>query len=274
MSKGLFERIAALINGNQPVKTDENVITIKDDNSINKKGNLINAIIHALKSNYAGSGIITTDKALQLLIEDGLFYDSLVSSSFKEDLTTTINDELGFQFGSIDIIRENTIDNTWTQIMDKCYLSIRSLQVKEVVTIAHIYPVEGKGSLINNNVCLDSLEIKTLPGARYNIGIGKHPLLDDRSIRDNQIAIDDDPNSTEFENNKFVSRAHANITYSDAFGFLLNVEHGGTRASQKRTHIHRAGEIIELNNSLIPEPLCDGDYIVLSKHVYLLFKKA
>ena len=86
--------------------------------------------------------------------------------------------------------------------------------------------------------------------------------------------LKDEKIAEEYHKNKFVSRAHAFISYSEEYGFLLNVEHGGSRMAKKRTHIYRGIEKIELDNVLIPVPLHDGDYIVLSKNVHLLFKKA
>jgi pSer/pThr/pTyr-binding forkhead associated (FHA) protein len=163
--------------------------------------------------------------------------------------------------------------------MDGCHLQIAApiQEVKtERVTIckATINAIAGRGSIIGECVCIDSEEIKTLPNQRYNIGIGKQPFMSDGTHRDNHIAIDDDQSSVEFDKNKYVSRAHAHISYSEEHGFMLQVEQGGTQLAQKRTHIYRGGEKIALNNTLIPEPLQDGDYIVLSKNVHLLYKKA
>ena len=40
----------------------------------------------------------------------------------------------------------------------------------------------------------------------------------------------------------------------------------------KRTRIIRGDKVFDLNNTLVPEPLVDGDIIELSKSVMLLFE--
>lgn len=274
MGKNIFAKIADLINGTQ---SDGDSIPQSDNkysNSIDKKGELLNAVISTLKSNYAGTKISLKEYSLSLWIDDGLFYNSLMLDKFQDALITTIIDELGIEFGSIEINSGVISDSRITKIMDCCYLNIQPIMSLQAISKATVSQVRGNGSLIEECISIDSNEIQGLPGQRYNIGSGKHPIMSDNSHRENQIAIDDDSSSLEFDKNKFVSRAHAHISYDSEHGFLLYVEHGGSRAAQKRTHIHRGGEKIELNNILIPEPLQDGDYIVLSKYVHLLFKKA
>lgn len=273
MGKNIFVKIADLINGTHSDGNSNPKNDNKYGNSIDKKGDLLNEVISNLKSNYAGTTISLKEYALSLWIDDNLFYNSLMLDKFQDLLITTIIDELGVEFGSIEINLGAISDNSMTKIMDCCYLNIQPIMSVQAISKAMISQVQGNGSLINECISIDSNEIQGLPGQRYNIGSGKHPIMSDNSLRDNQIAIDDNSSSIEFDKNKYVSRAHAHISYDGEHGFLLYVEHGGTRAAQKRTHIHRGGDKIELNNILIPEPLQDGDYIVLSKSVHLLFKK-
>lgn len=274
MGKNFFAKIADMINGTnsdwESVPQGDN----KSSNSIDKKGDLLNAVISTLKSNYAGTKISLKEYSLSLWIDDNLFYTSLMVDKFHDVLITTIIDELGIEFGSIEINSGAISDSSITKIMDCCYLDIQPIMSVQTISKATVSQVHGNGSLISECISIDSNEIQGLPGQRYNIGSGKHPIMSDNSHRENQIAIDDDSSHAEFDKNKFVSRAHAHISYDSEHGFLLYVEHGGTRAAQKRTHIHRGGDKIELNNILIPEPLQDGDHIVLSKYVHLLFKKA
>ncbi len=274
MGKNFFTKIADLINGTRSERNPLSKSDNKPSNSIDKKDNLLNAVISTLKSNYAGTKISLKEYSLSLWIDDSLFYNSLMLDKFKDLLITTVIDELGIEFGSIEINPGPILHANVTEIMDCCYLHIQPIMSVQAVSKAVVSQVPGNGSLIEECVRIDSQEIQRLSGCRYNIGSGKHPVMSDNSHRENQIAIDDDSTSIEFDKNKFVSRAHAHISYDNNHGFILYAEHGGTRAAQKRTHIYRGGEKIELNNILIPEPLQDGDYIVLSKHVHLLFKKA
>lgn len=274
MGKSFFAWIADFINGTPKEEKSTNNIKKEADNGIEKKGDLQNAVIRSLRSNYFGTKISFTNKSFTLWINDNLFYNSLVSGNFKKELTTSISDELGLEFGLIEISVGPATDNNVTEVMDNCYLQIKPIQIQQSIAQAIIYPVAGNGSIIDGAVFIDSQKIRQLPNCRYNIGRGKHPAMTDGCHRENHIAIDDDPNSHEFDKNRYVSRAHGHISYSEELGFMLWAELGGTRATGKRTHIDRGGEKIELNNTMVPEPLQDGDYMILSKFVHLLFKKA
>ena len=270
-------------NTSKPIEginnTDKNVTkNVPGQEAIEKKDNLINAIIALLKSNYRGEQYSMADKELYIFILDGIFYDSIKSSEssdFKSELSIAISAELGLVFNSIEIKKGPLPSNEdTTELFSKVHIGVKSIQKVKAIRRAIISPVANNGSTIKPKYILDSEEIATLSNCRYNIGAGKNPIMADNSHRKNDIAIDDDPNASEFEKNKYVSRAHANITFSEDYGFILHVEFGGTRAAQKRTHIQRGSEKIELDNTLIPVPLKDGDYIVLSKYVHLLFKEA
>lgn len=307
MSKGFFEKIADLINGihntqelpeksknqNVPINdrcdtyindgqqkqvSDKNTVNrnnVPGQNGIEKKSNLINAIIGRLQANYRGEQHSMMDKILSVYILDSMFYDSILSSDFKSILESALSDELGIVFNGIEVNRGPLpSDPETSELFSEVHIGIKALQRVQTIRKAVILPVENHGSTLDSKYYLDSEEIAKLPNHRYNIGIGENPVMADSSHRVNQIAVDDNRNSNEYDKNKYVSRAHAYISFSEEFGFLLNVELGGTRAAQKRTHIQRGMEKIELNNVLIPAPLRDGDYIILSKYVHLLFKEA
>ena len=84
------------------------------------------------------------------------------------------------------------------------------------------------------------------------------------------IVIDENNN---LDKNKYVSRAHARIGYSENIGFYLQVEYGGSRLSGNRTRIFRDEEKIEVENVDMKEPLHDGDLIELGKAVLLQYKE-
>lgn len=279
MGRSLFEWIADLINGNHSAnidRTSSTTSTMDDnhpvaDNAILRRQKLVKSIISSLKASYEGLGMSMDEKKLVLWIKDGLFYQSLTADTFKEDLYTTINNECGLNFAAI-VIKSGLIpEDNIVMVMDDCFLQVIQIQDARPVSKAMISAIEGRGSLIDGIVELDSAAISELPNSRYNIGAGKKTQTADNSFRENQIAIEDSKDSLQYDNNKYVSRAHAHISFSDQYGFMLYVEHGGTRLAQKRTHIHRGGEIIEIDNPLAPVQLQDGDIIVLSKHVYLQF---
>jgi hypothetical protein len=285
--RNLFEVIADLINGKPAqngtpaVASAESEILAGPTNAIAKKDDLCRGVIRLLKSNYSGGNPNFEDKVLTLWINDSLFYDSVSGDDFKEDLTSRVYDELGFDLSDIEIKNGAPSDGaSSTQVMNNVYLQIQSVQVDNVgeaepgiVRKAIITDVEDGGSTIEGKYELDSQKIKELPGKRYNIGVGKTPRMDNGIRRFNDIAIDGDEKSPQFDKNKYVSRAHAYITYSENRGFMLHVEHGGTKEAGKRTSVNRAGNEIKLENVLIPQPLKHGDIIVLSKNVELLFEE-
>lgn len=126
------------------------------------------------------------------------------------------------------------------------------------------------GSLLKEEYVLSSDEMKAKRISVYNIGAGEFPKIP-TGYRQNHIAIDDNPNGDMIEKNKYVSRMHAHIGFSDKFGFYLQVERDGTRLMGKRTRIFRGEEKIEMDNPQAKEPLQDGDLIELGKAVVLKY---
>lgn len=276
MKKNFFERISDMISGRSKDESDNLVSenNIIEDNGIDKRFKLLNTVLSTLRSNYLGQQMLFDNKMLIIWIQDSIFYDSVISSDFKDELIASMSVELGCNFRSVEIKPANMSQEIMgTEIFQNVFLQVSNLSTGRVIRTANIYPVAGNGSTLEPSYLLDSVEIEKMPGARYNIGIGRYPILSDNGHRENHIAIDDDQNSSQFNKNRYVSRAHAYISFSEEYGFLLHVEHGGTRAAQKRTHIYRGCDKIELNNTLVPEPLKDGDFIVLSKYVHLLFRE-
>ena len=139
-----------------------------------------------------------------------------------------------------------------------------------VVKRASISIFGNKGSLLNDATYELSSEILEKEHRKfYNIGRGEFPDMDGGGYRQNHIIIDDKNN---LESNRFVSRAHARIGYSDNIGFYLQVEYGGSRLSGNRTRIFRGeGKVIEVENIEVKEPLLNGDLIELGKAIVLQF---
>lgn len=140
-------------------------------------------------------------------------------------------------------------------------------------TVRHLRAVvtalPGRGSLIKEAYILDSAQCQ-----HYNIGVGASPQLPMNAFRENHIAIDDDITSVQYENNKFVSRSHAHIGFSEELGFYLQVEAGGSRVhSGNRTQVFRKQQVIEAENLAVPVVLQSGDIIVLGKTVALKFEE-
>lgn len=280
MKKSIFEKIADLINGTTKTSSSETEEAVTHDNVsgqnvIEKKDKLIKAVIAKLQENYRGENYSMEDKKLCISIMDNMFYDSVCSSVFKDELETSVSDELGMFFNSIEIKDSLLPENVkMSELLPDVYIAVQTISRAKAIRRAIIRSVENNGSTLSPEYYLDSEDIANQPNCRYNIGAGKNPVMSNNLLRENYIAIDDDPNSSEYDKNKYVSRSHAYITYSEDAGFLLYVEHGGSHVAKKRTHVHRGNEKIELTSTVVPVQLRNGDYIVLSKHVYLLFKEA
>ena len=146
------------------------------------------------------------------------------------------------------------LDTTYGNITRKAAISIQA----------------NRGSLLQEQYILSSDDMRKQGIQCNNIGCGENPVMS-TGYRHNHIAIDDNPDSPMIELNKFVSRAHAHIGYSDKFGFYLQVEMGGTHQAGKRTRIFRGDKVIEIDNIGVKEPLINGDLIELGKSVCLKF---
>ena len=227
-----------------------------------------------MKENSDGNTNFEKKELTVYVANDNLFFDALMDNKFENTLIAKLDEQLGISFGSVKLCSGKPYkDLLTTEIFNNIFLHIKSNKVTSNIRKAVIYSVEGNGSLIESCYHLDSEHIKTLPMARYNIGRGSQPNMGAGPRRENHIAIDDNPACVGAAQNKYVSRAHAYITYSDHGGFILHLEQGGSRAAGKRTHIYRGGVPMELLNTMVPMPLKDGDYIVLSKFVHLLFSQ-
>ena len=284
---GIFDKLANLINGTsgapqeaggddrEPLKgRPVSSHRLPGEEAIEKKDNLIRAVIGRLEQNFKGENHSMKGKSLYLHISDPIFRESLHTGDFMENLEMDIADEMGMKFDKI-VVEDapGPSDRDVVRLFDDAFMAIRSARMGRAVRHARITPVEGKGSTLQPQYVLDGDQVLNMPGRQYNIGIGSHPTVQGNLRRINHIAVDDNPEGTGYDQNKFVSRQHAAITYSKEAGFMLKAETGGTRVAGKRTHILRNNEMVELVNPLVQVPLKDGDIIVLSKNVYLLFEE-
>lgn len=259
---------------------EEKVITVKDSmkdklgsNSIERREEIIQLVVNEFRKNFTGSGVSDFKNiVLELWVLDNVLCHSIKSTDVSKEILVKIDVELGYNLNGVEIM-SGPLPSTmigYKAIGDGIYISIKEVIQKSKLHKASISIYGNSGSLLEYEYILDAEEIVKLPEKRYNIGIGELSNMDDVIPRINNIVVDDNQDSEYFEKNKYVSRAHAHIYYDK--GFLLQVEKGGTRISGKRTHLFREGSSIELNNLKAPILLKDGDIIILSKKVSLLFK--
>jgi len=251
---------------NQPPQATESV---KGKNAIDTEEKILSSIVKVFDSVYKGKKSNLHNKKFTLWVADNRLFDMVKGQNFSNELILKLANE-GYNTAWNSVRLEMPAQNhTFTRISDHIFLQIEDKEaIRSVGQKAKITVVQGKGSLLQEMYLLDSKERQ-----RYNIGVGILPDMEGKGFRENHIVIDDSPHSPHYENNKYVSRAHAYISFSEMDGFCLQVEMGGSRIYNGRTRILRCEEKIEVDNLENQEPLQDGDIIELGKSVYLRFEK-
>lgn len=243
-------------------------------NAIEVEAKVIKAIMDTVDSLFRGNrNIDFSKKDLIVWMADNLLFESLSNANFRESLMLQLADMSGIAFRQVTLkFLATTVGVTYTQAIDGVYLELSGGQEISKGRTARISVYEGQGSLLQSEYILNSVELQKPSFRVYNIGIGVFVKNSNGLMRKNHIVINDDPNDLAFVKNKYVSRSHAHIDYDEDYGFRLFVEQNGTAMAGKRTRIIRGDKVLELNNTLVPEPLIDGDIIELSKNVLLLFE--
>ena len=269
---GIFEKIASLISGNTDGGEVQEVKISASENQISTQDMLLKDITAILNKNYKGGKMSFNDKVLNIWIVDNIQYDSLHDSDFRNELIMYLDSQIGARFQDVELKQGPLPENhDFTMVGNaNVFLELRIKTSPVRMRKAEIFALPNYGSLVKGKYTLDSVSIEELPSKRYCIGAGEYPEIAGR-YRCNQIAIDDNPESTGYERNKFVSRTHAYIRYSPEIGFMLQAEPQGTIKAGMRTRILRDEAEIEVDD-MVPQPLRNGDCIELSKNVRLIFK--
>lgn len=276
MAKSFFNWIGDRLNKTLYEQPEENNVLDKTgiDTEENVQDKILKAFLSLFNSAYKGRKSDMGDKIFTLWITDQLLFEVINKSDFQDKLITRLDEE-GYRNTIWNSVRfENPPQgHLFTAIIaDKVFLQIETQEfVKPTISKARITVIPSKGSLLQEEYLLNSEERQ-----RYNIGVGIFPDMQGKGVRENHIAIDDNINSLQYENNKYVSSAHAHIGFSHKYGgFYLQVELGGSRPfSNNRTQIFRGDkDPIEVENTVLPESLQNGDFIVLGKSVTLRFEE-
>ena len=230
-------------------------------------------IIDAVLANITGMvqqfGIRTSEYTLLLYINEMMLFQSCKDVAFKAELVERLLMDCNYTFAGVEVMEGMPPANfSSRQLTNHAYMCLTNNQMV-VDKKACLTAMEG--SLVDDKVILDSSIIATLLGQRMNIGIGKKIKLQSGVIRINHIAVDDNPQSEHFDQNKYVSRSHAYITFNENEGFVLTVELGGTPAGKHRTMVFRNNKEIRMDIPGMAVPLENGDQIILSREVTLYF---
>ena len=292
MGKSFFEFIAGLINGSNDSKqvspakeevADGNVGCGADaqpavvpaagnrngalgGNSIDSQEKVQVAVLRYLKGNFGGQRFQFEDRLLILWTQGVEVTLLLDNDSFRNELARRLYDEQRITFREIRVTPlQGNLGSDAQELLPGVYVTIGSYTTPGAIVKARLETIPGYGSTLEPFYLLE-------PGKSYNIGVGSMALLDNGALRRNDIAVDDNVRSQEYDRNKYVSRNHAHIEHVNEH-FVLYVDKGGLRSAGKRTAVARGENTFPLEDTLIPFPLEDGDMIVLSKAVRILFTK-
>lgn len=228
-------------------------------------------IIKDLEPSYLGNSRNSESSVLHIgLFDEGFvtaFAETIASGTFVTNLQSEILKELGVHFADIKVY---TTEEGYPQQRKKitgcenCYYTILSRTEPISTTKAQLSIVHNRGKLLQDSYVISPTDnVK-----RWNIGRGEN--VEGTYFRQNNIVFEDDSTN---ECNKYVSREHAHIVFSEGIGFLLYVDAGGRKSSGNRTRVFRDNNYLDLGSNMnTPIQLCDGDHIELGKHAILEFK--
>ena len=247
----------------------------KAEPSIEEREELLKRVLDMVVMRLENVESCTEKKLVLWLDTDQLTYNAYDTNQYKQRILSGLLNECDAKFNEVAFTLGRPIEElrcTPVGRSGKVFLQVLDAPSdKQAVSRKAAISIFGNaGSLKKEKYLLSSDELREKRIPAYNIGAGEFPQVP-TGYRENHIAIDDDPNSPLAVKNKFVSRMHAHIGFSETIGFFLQVERDGTRLMGKRTRIFRGDQIIELDNPQVKEPLQDGDMIELGKAVVLRY---
>lgn len=274
----LFKKIDNAISKVGSALSNEN--RHKDDSAVGDLGlenkeQLIDSVMNALKKFIEEKESTKLKRLVIWLDTDELTFKKYDVESYRKRMMRAIVNESGYLFNAVNFaigcpdksLRCTSINDNgkeFIQILDNDPGKPKIARKAEITVFA------GNGSMKQEKYILSPEDMKERIITYYNIGSGEFPELPS-GVRQNHIVIDDDPNSPMVEKNKYVSRMHAHIGFSEQFGFYLQVEIDGTRMMGKRTRIIRSEKKIEVDNPNAKVSLHNADLIELGKAVVLRY---
>ena len=233
-------------------------------------------IVCDMFSKLPGALEMDTDRRLVIWLDtDQLTFQTYDTTQYRQRILEALVNECDIRFQTVAFnIGKPAEELRCTPVgqSGKVYLQISENipAVQKAPQRASISIYGSAGSLLKEQYTLSSDEMKVENISAYNIGAGEFPQIPS-GYRHNHIAIDDNSQSPMIEKNKYVSRKHAHIGFSESLGFYLQVELDGTRLVGKRTRIFRGEKVIECDNPQAKIPLQNGDLLELGKAVVLKY---
>ena len=241
------------------------------EDAIGAESKVYTNLVNDLKPLYLGNNANSESSVLHI----GLFNNDFVTAfsatiengDFVSKVQSEIQIELGICFADIKVY---TTDEYFPQQrknitgLTNCYYVILPRAIQVLTSKAELKVAHNRGKLLQDSYIITPMGDER----KWNIGRGEN--IDGAYFRQNHIVFEDDsPN----ECNKYVSREHAHIVFSDKSGFLLYVDSGGRKCVGNRTRIIRDNTHIDLGSNMNnPIQLCNGDNIEFGKHAILEFR--
>lgn len=239
--------------------------------AITAEWNIYTNVVNDLRPLYLGNNSNAENSVLHVGVFDSslmiAFSATIASGDFVTKLQSEIHKELGIHFADIKVYTtEEHYPQQRNQITNSvnCYYAILSRTEPVITTKVQISIVHNRGKLLQDSYTISPTDkVK-----RWNIGRGKN--VEGTYFRQNDIVFED---NTTNECNRYVSREHAHIEYSESVGFLLYVDAGGRKSKGNRTRVFRDNEFLDLGSNMnTPIQLHNGDHIELGKHAILEFR--
>ena len=245
--------------------------------NIEDKYSLVRSVLSTLSEMIEDKDSTEGKQLIIWLDTDQLTFDNYNIESYRGQILNALVNEYAFCFKSVSFrigIPDESLRATPIAGHEGEFIQVVGNDTPSATALckARISVFGGAGSLLQEQYILSVDDMKKKTITAYNIGAGQFPQLPS-GYRENHIAIDDNPNSPMVERNKYVSRMHARIGYSEKFGFYLQVERDGTRLMGKRTRVFRGESKIECDSPQIKVPLQNGDLIELGKAVVLKYEE-
>ena len=228
-------------------------------------------VVNDLRPLYLGNSGNAESSVLHIGIFDGniasAFSTTITSGEFVAKLQSEIYKELGIHFVDIKVYTTEEhfpLQKTLITGCADCYYTVLSKTEPVFTTKARLSIVHNRGKLLQDSYTISPVDnVK-----RWNIGRGDN--VEGTYFRQNHIVFEEESTN---ESNKYVSREHAHIEYSEGIGFLLFVDAGGRKSTGNRTRVFRDNNYLDLGSNMnVPIQLYDGDQIELGKHAILEFR--
>ena len=268
----IFKKIQALWSSSTEVQQEQRPIVRAASNAIDFRAELITKIVkNNFFKRYRFGETITDPFVLWITTEGPNYQTEVRKPDFIKSLRKAFDDAELQEVGSDAewVVKTDHLpeDADFLKIDEGIYLDIHPVaeqqdeQPKIVHTKARISIADNSGSLLQKEYVLDAAKQQV-----WQIGRGEK---DRTTEKKNHIAINDNDEDKQYDNNKYVSNVHAQIIFVANKGFCVKSLNDENRNIIYRCE-NRIADIRDLNS--VSNPLQEGDLIELGKHVSLKFE--